>query len=86
MRDPLLTEPPRHLYVTRAATLAYQDLTGTRFEEARRQLTERVLRATEDPAQPGTYLLDGVGPRVRAFTRPDGILLFVTKIVAHAGA
>jgi hypothetical protein len=74
-----------HLYVTRNATLEYQHLTRQRFEEARCELTVRLLSAPESLAEPGAYLVlpqTAAVPPLRAWTRVDGPLRVVTKIEA----
>lgn len=79
----LLAASGPHLFVTRAATLEYQTHTRGRFEEARRELTERILATPEDADQPGTYLLRSPGmPTIRAYTKREHGLLVVPKIEA----
>jgi hypothetical protein len=76
----MLSASGPHVYVTRNATLAYQKITGERYETARCELTRRLLSAVEDPEMPGCYLLEQA-PSLRAYTRLDGGLLFVPKIM-----
>jgi hypothetical protein len=74
----------QHLYVTRAATIAYQTLIRGQFEEARRALTERLMDARPDPQYPGCYLVDVQGQyacRLRIWTEREGKLIVVPKIM-----
>jgi hypothetical protein len=79
------------LYVTRAATLAYQGVVRGGFESARRSLTVRILTtATPDPEEPGALLFDVVAPEgpvtLRAWIIDNEPLAIVTKvaIASHA--
>lgn len=73
------------LFVTRAATLEYQELTHTQFETARRTLTERLLETADpDPERDDCFLFHLESPTfsgmVRAFTHRRGNLLLVPHI------
>jgi hypothetical protein len=70
-----------HIYVTRAAAIAYQTLTRTQFETARRTLTERLIRATPHPRFDGWYLFDGeYAGKIMAYAQQEGNLLMIPKI------
>lgn len=78
-----------HIYVTRAATLSYQKLTGAAFETARRTLTERLVHATPDPERQGCYLLPIRGDArlcVRVLVSAEGPLLVIPKLERYDGA
>jgi len=85
----LISGKSPHIYVTRAATLAYQKMTGSPFETSRRALTERILdSATKDPENDGCFLVriqlrSGL-ETLRIWTSREGRLLVVPKI-AGAG-
>ncbi len=83
---PLSAERP-HLFVTRTAVLAYQEVMGGGFEAIRRMLTTRLLSAgVPDPENEGCYLLRVHEPDVpepavfRVYTIEDGPLLVVPKV------
>lgn len=75
-----------HVYVTRAATLEYQQLTRAQFETARKSLTTRLLSAIPDPERPKCYLLHAQTPEgmqlLRVYTEKEDGLLVVAKVVA----
>jgi len=82
--NPLSGRSP-HLFVTRAATLAYQEITGAPFETARRALTERILAgAHRDPVHEGCFLLTVQLPSgletLRIWTHREGKLLVVPRV------
>lgn len=81
MKPKTLGELNAHLYVTRAATLAYQEMTGAQFETARLALTNHLLDAV--PQADGTYLAPVRGDfhrRLRARVVRKGPLMVVTKV------
>ena len=84
--NPLSGRSP-HLFVTRAATLAYQEITGAPFETARRALTERILSgARADRENNGCYLFTVQLPTglrtLRIWTHREGKLVVVPRVVA----
>lgn len=91
---PLSAERP-HLFVTRTAVLAYQEVMGGGFEAIRRKLTTSLLSAgVPDPENEGCYLLRDQAPAFdnytqevvespvifRVYTIKDGPLLVVPKV------
>lgn len=69
-------------YVTRRATLDYQQITGEAFETVRRTLTLHLLRYAERSTE-STYLARVPGDTpltLRVWTQPDGPLLAVTAV------
>lgn len=84
MKPETLATGPQ-IYVTRAATLAYQELSGEQFETARRELTERLLRAVRTLTSHPAYLSvepDMACPRLLAWIIDDSELRIVTRIAA----
>lgn len=83
-RKATLGDLAQQLYVTRAATVEYQRLTGAQFETARLSLTLRLLDA--EPDEGGSYVVDFEHPEythIRAYIKHDKPpLAVVTKIVA----
>lgn len=81
MKPKTLGSSGAHLYVTRAATLEYQAMTGAQFETARLALTHHLLDA--QPDRGGTYLAPVKGDfhrQLRARVVRKGPLLVVTKV------
>jgi hypothetical protein len=83
----LLTGRVPHLYVTRAASLAYQHLTGVEFEEARRALTTRILSSARPHGGiPGGFTLAVQTPRgmvdLLIWTRVEGSLRVVVRVAS----
>jgi hypothetical protein len=81
-----------HVYVTRRAALEYQQLTGWKmgYEEARRDLTERIIWARQEQesglsATPGALYLQAHGVNLRVVPARDGVLLVIPYLGAsHA--
>lgn len=73
-----------HLYVTRAATLAFQTYSQQGFEAARRTLSELLLAARPHPPDPGVYLATALSAdsaaQLRAYVLEEGGLAVVTKL------
>ena len=73
-----------HVYVTRAATLSYQELTCLPFEEARRELTRLLLGALPMRDVRRWAFTDGVHNLI-AYVVPDGELLVVGSVSLAGG-
>lgn len=71
-----------HIYVTRTATLAYQSIIRGTFEQARRALTQRLLRARPETTTPGVFTVDmgSAGQFLRAWVKLEDQLLIVVKV------
>jgi hypothetical protein len=69
-------------YVTRAATLQYQQIIGGGYEACRRALTEQILQALNGNAERGVHYVVIVSDagEMRAYMQPEGDLLIVNKI------
>jgi hypothetical protein len=83
---PTLGAGRAHVYVTRAATLAYRDSEitagwGVRpFEEARRVLMEHLLRAVPVPGDLRRWTFRTRSGEYVAYVVPDGDLLVVGNV------
>lgn len=77
-----------HVFVTRAALLAFQEAmkslgaSRSAFEETRRELTRLLLRATPVPGdrRRWTFTTGPGGPEYVAYVVPDGDLLLVADV------